>query len=150
MGYVDLNRVFPGNVNGNITEQIAAAITEILDAFQPEVILDLHESFNSYADGPTYLGNTIITPAAYSLYAYAAADAINESGLTPELDFKPLEASTSGMISTTYSARYDAPTFTLETTRRDDAAAAITVPYARRVRQQRFLIDALMKECGAL
>ena len=45
--YKDLNRNFPGDPDGNVTKQIAYAISETVKSFNPDVIVDLHESLRS-------------------------------------------------------------------------------------------------------
>lgn len=45
--YKDLNRNFPGNQDGNVTKQIAYAISETVKDFNADVIVDLHESLRS-------------------------------------------------------------------------------------------------------
>lgn len=156
MGYVDMNRIFPGNSSGNITERIAAVITEILDNFKPKLIFDLHESQNTYHyDDGGALGNSVIARSTYRAANEAAVAAINASTLTLSLyaeggETKPkafvsANASAAGMVSTTYSSRYNAPTFTLETTRHEDITPEIIVTLARRIEQQRFLINVIWK-----
>ena len=45
--YQDLNRNFPGDPNGNDTKKIAHAITQTVIDFDPDVVVDLHESLRS-------------------------------------------------------------------------------------------------------
>ena len=45
--YKDLNRNFPGDPNGNVTKQIAHEISQTVIDFDPDVVIDLHESLRS-------------------------------------------------------------------------------------------------------
>ena len=60
ISYSDLNRVFPGKIDGTITEQIAYAIIEEVEKYQPDYIVDLHESRRSYTDKSPLIGDEII------------------------------------------------------------------------------------------
>ncbi|MCM1043428.1 MAG: succinylglutamate desuccinylase/aspartoacylase family protein [Corallococcus sp.] len=57
----DLNRAFPGNAKGTVTQKIAAAIVKVVEEYSPDYVIDLHESRASYSDGDQYiLGNSVI------------------------------------------------------------------------------------------
>ena len=49
--YTDLNRAFPGDENGTITQQLAYAIQEEILKYDPKYVIDLHESRGSYTGG---------------------------------------------------------------------------------------------------
>jgi predicted deacylase len=141
--------VFPGDPSGNITRQIAAVITEILDNFKPDIIFDLHESQNVYGI-EDHFGNSVLCRSDYRQAADDAVNAINSGNLTPEHPFVAHNSSTEGMISTALSIRFDIPVFTIETTRFEgkNVNAAIQVPFKRRVQQQLFLIGNLLAFYG--
>lgn len=58
--YSDLNRVLPGNKAGTITEQIAYELYQTIMDFNPDFVIDMHESIRNYADASPRLGNSII------------------------------------------------------------------------------------------
>ena len=147
--YHDMNRIFPGDTAGTITKRIAAVITEVLDEFKPDLIIDLHESMNLHTN-PGNVGNTLLTNSINLYAAESAVAALNASGLTPEADFVARRASTEGMAITVYDTRYNIPTFLIETTRFEGVTPLIHVPFQQRIAQHRFLIKHLMSTYGAL
>ena len=59
--YTDLNRAFPGKSDGTITQQLAYAIQEEILKYDPDYVIDLHESMKSYASGAgSRLGDQLI------------------------------------------------------------------------------------------
>lgn len=58
--YHDINRVFPGKEDGTITEQIAYEVVKVINEFNPEYVIDLHESLRSYSDPNPRLGDEVI------------------------------------------------------------------------------------------
>ncbi len=61
-GNHDLNRIFPGNPDGEGTEIIAAEIYKIMEEFSPDWIVDLHEALHCERFYPGMLGQTFIYP----------------------------------------------------------------------------------------
>ena len=57
---LDLNRNFPGKANGTETEQIAYAISQEVENFDADYIIDLHESRRSVTDPNPLLGDLLI------------------------------------------------------------------------------------------
>jgi predicted deacylase len=55
---IDLNRSYPGNPEGNDIEKLAYEIFSVIKEFEPDVIIDLHESMDFHTEGR--LGNSII------------------------------------------------------------------------------------------
>ena len=55
----DLNRSFPGTVDGNRAEKMAYAIFQDIKRVEPEFVLDLHEAI-LYTEGRDFLGSTYI------------------------------------------------------------------------------------------
>jgi len=55
---IDLNRSYPGNPEGNNIEKLSYEIFSIIEEFEPDVIIDLHESLDFHTEGR--LGNSII------------------------------------------------------------------------------------------
>ena len=61
--YSDLNRAFPGDAEGTITEKLAYAICEEVRKYNPKYVVDLHESRGSYNPDETgryKLGNELL------------------------------------------------------------------------------------------
>lgn len=61
--YSDLNRAFPGNENGTLTEQLAYALCAEVRKYSPRFVVDLHESRGSYTTedtGKYKLGNQLL------------------------------------------------------------------------------------------
>ena len=65
--YSDINRTFPGDPEGTVTQQIAAAIADTVREFTPDYIIDLHESRHSWSTSNSLnLGDTLIHNGATS------------------------------------------------------------------------------------
>lgn len=59
--YSDLNRSFPGDQNGTVTQQISYAIVQEVLKYNPDYIIDFHESLHSYATSTSRnLGDEVI------------------------------------------------------------------------------------------
>ncbi len=58
--YSDLNRIMPGKKDGTVTEKIANEIYQTIMDFNPDFVVDMHESIRNYADSKPRLGNSII------------------------------------------------------------------------------------------
>lgn len=61
--YSDLNRAFPGKVDGTLTERLAYTICEEVKKYNPKYVVDLHESRGSYDPDETgryKLGNELL------------------------------------------------------------------------------------------
>jgi len=88
----DLNRLYPGGPAGPLPmERMAAAIIDLANEFQADLLLDLHESWAFYAErtmrGTAFIGQTITAasgPLADTL-AFDLAAAVN-AGITIERD----------------------------------------------------------------
>ncbi|MCL2587262.1 MAG: succinylglutamate desuccinylase/aspartoacylase family protein [Firmicutes bacterium] len=140
-GYSDLNRAFPGDPNGTLTQQIASVITEVMQDFNPDIIIDLHEASLSYLSGS--VGHALLARPYFLSAQIAATKAINESGLTPELPFVALSAGafgagTLGQTITCLSDHLGVPVILTETT-----TVEFALPIERRIQQQVFLVQAL-------
>ena len=58
--YQDLNRSFPGDANGNITLRLAYAIQLEVEKYNPDYIVDLHESRSASTEANKYVGNSLL------------------------------------------------------------------------------------------
>jgi len=61
-GEADLNRVFPGDSNGNAVDKLAAEIMETIITYEPVWIIDLHEAEYCERLFPGALGQTLLYP----------------------------------------------------------------------------------------
>lgn len=150
--YKDLNRNFPGKPDGNITQQIAYAISETVDDFNPDIIVDLHESLrsssSSYFDQDTSsrLGDLLIYGNSWtSLFTQTVIEDYNASYL--QEDDYPFGTDTfapGGSFNQYFGRKYeDKIVITIETTRYFSASKPKNED--RRIQQQLELIDLILK-----
>jgi len=149
-GY-DLNRQFPGCSDGNTAQRVAAAVTEVLKNFEPDVIIDLHEArLGSDWESSQALVNTIIystlNPYTTELAREAVIFAVNAINDTYLIDcnrpFRPLGgAGSRGTTHREFSVKFNVPSFITETGRPDGGQYN---PIDLRVQQQLFLVNALV------
>ncbi len=150
--YKDLNRNFPGKPDGNITQQIAYAISETVDDFNPDIIVDLHESLrsssSSYFDQDTSsrLGDLLIYGNSWtSLFTQTVIEDYN--ALYLQEDDYPFGTDTfapGGSFNQYFGRKYeDKIVITIETTRYFSASKPKNED--RRIQQQLELIDLILK-----
>lgn len=144
VAYSDLNRSFPnGRESGAAaaTIRISDAVIEIIETFEPDYVVDLHESRKSWEDG--YLGNSVISdnePFFIEDMLINYNDNYIEEG---EPDFINQPAVKNGSFSKYFSARYpDKVVFTIETNR-EYAGGADTIALSVRVRQQLNILNSM-------
>jgi len=156
IGYSDLNMAFPGSPTGTTTEQIAWVITEILDEFQPDLLIDLHEALQPALPTNNNLGNTLLSPTltlgnpttriTNRLAAFDAIDAINQSGLASvSFPYQPRTMVEPTRAVSTYAVRYDIPAFLTETTRHEgvNQTYVLIEDIPTRAAQHRFFVEFL-------
>lgn len=150
--YKDLNRNFPGNENGNVTEQIAYAISSTVEAFDADYIIDLHESLrsssSSYHDGGTSsrLGDLLIYGNSWtSLFTQTVIEEYNDTYVTEEdYNFATDTYAPGGSFNQYFGKLYeDRVVITIETTRYYNENEPKRE--ARRIQQQLELIDLIFK-----
>lgn len=144
VAYSDLNRSFPnGRESGAAaaTIKISDAVIEIIETFEPDYVVDLHESRKSWEDG--YLGNSVISdnePFFIEDMLINYNDNYIEEG---EPDFINQPAVKDGSFSKYFSARYpDKVVFTIETNR-EYAGGTDTIALSVRVRQQLNILNSM-------
>ena len=144
VAYSDLNRSFPnGRESGAAaaTIKISDAVIEIIETFEPDYVVDLHESRKSWEDG--YLGNSVISdnePFFIEDMLINYNDNYIEEG-EPEFINQP--AVKEGSFSKYFSAKYpDKVVFTIETNR-EYAGGADTIALSVRVRQQLNILNSM-------
>lgn len=141
----DLNRSFPGNLNGTPTDKLAYYIYGVIKDAQPDLVLDLHESRGSYEDGR--LGNQIILHSRlYSLYLSEVLQKINSLELMEgELKYRMDSYPPAGSINKTFTENENVPVMTVETNR-GYKNKVDTVPLEKRVAEQLAIIDIILND----
>lgn len=136
--YSDLNRTFPGSATGNPTERLAHAIIEVVTAFDPDIIVDLHESRDSYTGG--YLGDSIIyCNVRTALFALEMTERMNELYITAfDTPFHVENSAPAGSFNNYCSQTFDALVMTFETNRK--------LVLSQRLDQQLALIEILLSK----
>lgn len=147
-GY-DLNRAFPGDAAGNDAQRIAAAIYGVIEAYEPDWLLDLHESGNFHVRDHNRLGQTLIAgveletfSTSLSVYEKLNSLLVNSpyyekygEDLLFQIVQPPAAGSTAGE-----AGRYDVSAVTVETTTRLDIE--------ERVFQQLLVVNLYLEEIG--
>ncbi len=145
-GRADLNRTFPGDPDGSDLERLAHAIFVVMAQKEPDIVLDLHESRESYTEGR--IGDSIVLhDSSQSLYGLTVIETFNALPLMEErTPFTNLNAPPIGSINRTFTETYDVPVFTIETNR-DTGTSGIDgerVPLSVRIEQQVTLITIFL------
>lgn len=150
--YKDLNRNFPGKANGNVTEQIAHAITQTVIDFNADIIIDLHESLrsssSSYFDQDTSsrLGDLLIYGNSWtSLFTQTVIEDYNALYLQDgDYPFGTDTYAPGGSFNQYFGKLYEERiVFTIETTRYFSESEPKDED--RRIQQQLELIDLALK-----
>ena len=134
--YSNLNRVFPGDENGNVTEQLAYAIVQELQKYKPDYVVDLHESRSSYAtDTGSLLGDQLLYCNARSaLFCEDIIDIYNETKAEEgDVKFGFDGPGVAGSLNDYYGNVLNVYGFTIETNRKLDLS--------KRVAQQLNIMD---------
>jgi hypothetical protein len=141
----NLNRQFPGDSNGTAAQKVAAVITQLLDDFQPCVIIDMHEAFqDGFSNKILYWPNHEVTQEKLDAIAFVS-DAINQTDLVGRhlgeyggRNFGPARSKlVAGTTTQEYTLRYNIPAFTTET--------CMSNRLNVRVEQKVFIINALFE-----
>lgn len=140
----DLNRVFPP---ADDAPPIAREIWSLVETFEPDWVIDLHESVDyrsrTTKERPT-LGNTLICAGDETTFRTGGRMAAAANGLTPQTDRRwhilasPVEGSLARAAADATAAR----AIIAETCRKDHLAI--------RVRQHRIVIHTLLDSLGML
>jgi len=141
----NLNRLFPGNINGNVAQRVAAIITQLIDDFQPCIIIDMHEAYkDGFSNKILYWPNHELSQTKLEAIRFVSR-AINQTELVGRhlgyyggRDFGPdrskLEPGTTTQV---FTARYNVPAFTTET--------CMSNHIDLRVEQQVFIVNHLVE-----
>lgn len=118
---INLNRVYPGNPQGNSVEKLAYEIFSQMKRFDIGLLIDLHESIEFYRKNPKNYGQTVIIDSnvdyLFKLSSFLVEEMnkeINEDGNKYQVLVDPIEGSTA------YSAHHQLgiPALTFETCRK--------------------------------
>jgi len=80
---INLNRVYPGNPQGNSVEKLAYEIFSLMKKHDIGLLVDLHESIEFYRKNPKNYGQTVVDPVKGST-AYCAHHQLGILALTFE------------------------------------------------------------------
>ncbi len=141
-GLSDLNRAFPGNINGNQTEKRAVGIFNLIEEFSPDMVIDLHESeqFN-YLD-KNHPGQSLI---AYQNEETVWQGAVVIESVNEEIDsikerFVLLSYPVEGSLTRAAGENFKIPAYTIETCQK--------LSLKRRIDYQIELITSLLSLYG--
>lgn len=141
----DLNRSFPGDLNGTPTDKLAYYVYGAIRNAEPDLVLDLHESRRDYENGG--LGNQIILHAGlYSLYLSEVIRKINSSELMAgKLRYRMDSHPPVGSINKTFTENEKKPVMTVETNR-GYINRVDTVPLEDRIAEQLAIIEIILDD----
>lgn len=141
----DLNRSFPGNINGTPTDKLAYYIYGAIRNAQPDLVLDLHESRRSYENGG--LGNQIILhDGLYSLYLDGVIRKVNNLELMADkLKYRMDSYPPDGSINKTFTENENIPVLTIETNR-EYINRVDTVFLEDRIAEQLAIIEIILDD----
>jgi len=115
----DLNRNYPGDPASSGIKKLAGEIFEIMDNYNVDFLLDLHESMDYYTENTSCYGQTIVLDSDSNMFLQDISEylsgKLNQSVIFPkdyfEVIIKPIEG------CSTYEAlnRYNIPGITFET-----------------------------------
>ncbi len=118
---INLNRVYPGNPQGNSIEKLASEIFNLMKRYDIGLLVDLHESIEFYKKNPKNYGQTLVIDSdddyLQSLSSFIV-DEMNKDIVEDSNKYQVLLDPVKG--STAYSAYYQLgiPALTFETCRK--------------------------------
>lgn len=138
----NLNRAYPGEQDGTLTEKLALDIMNLIRSCKPIAVLDLHESYGFAGEGNDYLGQTIIAYAEErsSQLAHATVDAMNRQIPKGLEQFDVLLGPVPGSTAYAVGVYLGIPGFTIETTEK--------MALEERIRYQILAVQMMLKELG--
>ena len=105
----NLNRVYPGDPNGNLTQQVAYAIMEIIRNEKVDIAVDMHEA--GPTNGLSY--SLICNPNVIDLCIYATLFRCEDYGFSMRTDFSSIESI--GLSHREWGDRTEVAAFLIET-----------------------------------
>ena len=118
---INLNRVYPGNPQGNFVEKLASEIFSLMKRYNIGLLLDLHESIEFYRKNPKNYGQTVVIDSdddcLFELSSFLVEE-MNKSIIENSNKYQVLVDPVKG--STAYCAYYQLgiPALTFETCRK--------------------------------
>jgi hypothetical protein len=118
---INLNRVYPGNSQGNSVEKLASEIFNLMKRYDIGLLVDLHESIEFYKKNPKNYGQTVVIDSdddcLFELSSFLVEEmnrGINEDSNKYQVLVDPVKGSTA------YCAYFqlDIPALTFETCRK--------------------------------
>ncbi|WMJ84017.1 succinylglutamate desuccinylase/aspartoacylase family protein [Oscillospiraceae bacterium LTW-04] len=137
-GFLDLNRNFPGNVQGNLAQMMANSIFEDIKRIDPEFVLDLHEA-RPEKETRDFLGSSLIfTDLGEKSDLLMQIILETQHGTLCSEAFNYFTPAPNGSINKTVSKELVIPTITVETFR--------GYPMETRVSDQLSMVGRLLQE----
>lgn len=137
---VNLNRVYPGNADGNPVEQVAADLMALIEREQPVAVVDMHEGYNFYGvDGS--IGNSLILGSTEGSFmnGLEIIDRVNaQNGDHPDFTFD--SNAPVGSLNHEVSTRLGIDTYTIETSQ--------VLQMEERITQQKQFVYAILDVYG--
>lgn len=132
----DMNRAFSGDSAEYNTSVAAKAVVELLESYEPDIILDLHESSGDYGRDGLNLGHSIIFGGAQGPEATAYVLSDMDTALFSQ-PWTYENAAPEGSLNQVMSQCYGRTVLTVETDMTEDMAV--------RIAQQRELIEGVLR-----
>ena len=140
----DVNRAYPGKSDGSPSEQIAYAITSLIEQNNASMLIDLHEGRAFHRLDNSSVGQTILFAAndRSTVLAMDAADYMNRQISEKHKRFSLVAHPVPHSAAHYAAERYNIAAFTLET--------AGVQPLADRISQHISLVTFLLRQEGLL
>ena len=137
---VNLNRVYPGNSEGNPVEQVAAEIMALIEQEQPVAVVDMHEGYNFYGvDGS--IGNSLVLGATDGSFmnGLEIISRVNAQNCDhPDFTFD--SNAPAGSLNHEVSTRLGIDTYTIETSQ--------VLEMEERIAQQKLFVHTILDVYG--
>ncbi len=142
---INLNRVYPGNPQGNSIEKLASGIFNLMKRYDIGLLVDLHESVEFYKKNPKNYGQTVVIDSdddcLFELSSFLVEEmnkGINEDSNKYQVLVDPVKGSTA------YCAYYQLgiPALTFETCRK--------LPLSFRIEEQIKFVKIILSKWNML
>lgn len=137
---VNMNRVYPGDTEGNDVEKLCAQITALIACEQPVAVIDMHEGFNFYGVEGS-IGNSIVAGAGRR--ELPAASGYSGLRQQPKRGLRAFTYDTNapkGSLNREMHHLLGVDTYTIETSQK--------LPLETRIRQQLTFVEGLLTLYG--
>lgn len=140
---INLNRVYPGNKEGNSVEKIAYEIFNLMKRYNIDFLIDLHESREFYKVNSQNYGQTIVLDCCDDFMlemCLSIADELNEEISSYNEKFEVLVKPIEGCATYTASCQLNIPAITFETCKK--------LPLSRRIENQIQFAKIVLSKCN--